>query len=181
MRINRGLIYDHEYEPKSPHTRINPSLNHTNTLDHVPPFISHFFHSFSQIDLVPVNYNYLLQTSTLEIQWQSVLVVWAAFTTCGRHSLRQAKLRLPRIRTHAANAAWTWGTFAFFFFSIARLVFTFFLLLINCAHRYSHRCHGSLVSVSRSYSPVSVRKKKRYSIFDIEIYSYCIGLSVVYT
>ena len=65
-----------------------------------------------------------------------------------------------------------------FFFSIARLVSTFFfLLLINCAHRYSRRCHGSLVSVSRSYSPVSVRKKKRYSIFDIEVCSYCIGLS----
>lgn len=74
-------------------TCVNKSATKSrNTLDHA--FIFHFPHSLSQIDLIPVNYNYLLRTSTLETQWQSVLVVWAAFTTCGRHSLRQAKSRM---------------------------------------------------------------------------------------
>lgn len=158
----------------SPFVSVNPSLNHAT---HSATHSSSISLIRSQIGLVLVNYNYLLRTSTLETQWQSVLVVWAAFTTCGRHSLYQAKSRLSRMRTYAANAAWIWGTFTFFFFSIAFNLHLFIIIIVNCVHRYPRRCHDSLVSLEKlfSYICVSVCKKKRYSIFYIEDVRIALG------
>lgn len=66
LRVTNELIY----------VSLNPPLNHaTRSTTHSLPISLIRSFSLFQIGLVPVNYNYLLRTSTLETQWQSVLVV----------------------------------------------------------------------------------------------------------
>lgn len=162
---------------------IKSATESRNTLGHA--FISHFPHSLSQIGLVPVNYNYLLRTSTLETQWQSVLVVWAAFTTCVRHSLSSGKIAFIENANARGKRGLNLRNFCILLFSRSRLVstsFSFKLVVINCAHRYPSSVSRCLLSQSREVILLFQfvkRRDTRYYIEDTRIAYRAIGCLLV--